>query len=102
MAECQKLINAKGDSISIFSGVDEAHLQSHLKKCDSVLKDLAIDLLKSIPYIEEEFEILPNLSNYKPIGDITIFQPMNAVELAELVQDMKDKADGSNGTQGFS
>jgi len=92
LSRCNKILVEKFDAIQI--GLPDAYFE----RADGLLKDLAIELLQTIPHEDEEFCLMPDikLSNCKPLGDFETIKPMSAVELAELVKSMKNDVDKTN------
>ena len=92
LSRCNKILVEKFDAIQI--GLPNTYFE----RADNNLNDLAIELLQTIPHGDEQFCLMPDikLSNCKPLGDFETIKPISAVELAELIQSMKDDVDKTN------
>ena len=89
--KCQKLVTAKEVLLNEFKGEFDKAADSLITRFDTQLKDLVIELLRSIPIEDENTCILPDMSNCKVIGDFTINEPTNMVQVAELIHGFRNK-----------
>lgn len=90
LKKCVGIANAKKVNLKTFK--DDPMIKGLVSRLDKELQETVIELLTTIPHEEENFTMMPDI-NCKVLGEIKLFKPISAVELAELVQDMKDKVD---------